>query len=312
MAAEAELARGRGGEVVLAAADVGPAVDHAARAGRGRGGGTSPSCRTAATCWRRRASRSSACRRSPACCRTGPGRTTRRARGGRRSAARAMRVSPLLRRTRARALSAPRTRLRRTKRPARVGAVTVDGHPAATPLDLQSSRSPGAATRPLTVTRLPAWMFNRFALTPTCGVSSGRDDGRRGRSREAQRAGAAARSAAWIATSILLYCHVRPGLPAGRVGDPRAPPPSRALGLLGIPHPRALRALAARLDRTSVRAVAAARMRIKANPTIRRGLTQRRRIRRAGAPARAGCGSWPCPSGTCARRAIWSAVRPPQ
>src|SRR4051812_16169658 len=110
----------------------------------------------------------------------------------------------------------------------------------------------GPVAWPATATRLPTLMFNRLAPTlngaasATAGVAAV----------EAVRHSAPAPSAQRSVDRGM----DPPELLAGQVwclqgvyvGDPRAPVPL-ALGLLGVPHPRALRAPAARHDRTSVR-----------------------------------------------------------
>src|SRR3954452_8123124 len=76
------------------------------------------------------------------------------------------RVAPVDVRTRARALVAVRTRPRRTKRlRASVRSRSmVTQRPCR---EICSFTLPGALRRPLTVERLPAWMFNFFAVTLT-------------------------------------------------------------------------------------------------------------------------------------------------
>ena len=81
------------------------------------------------------------------------------------------RVSPLFRRTRARVLWAPAIRLRRTNLPVRL--VRSRSSVTQRPRRWICRRAViGAAARPLTVTRLPLWMFKRFALTPTCASAA--------------------------------------------------------------------------------------------------------------------------------------------
>ena len=90
-----------------------------------------------------------------------------------------------------------------------VGAVAVERDPARAALDLQrGGHRPEPRTRPLTVTRLPVSTFKRFAAHADLRGMRGfrATAGRRRCRREAQRAGAKAHGAAWIAASILLWC----------------------------------------------------------------------------------------------------------
>ena len=120
--AEVQPRPGRGGQVELAAAHEGAAVDdpHAHHAVAPCAG--SPACRTAATCGRRPACRRSGARRRPAGCRTGRGRTTSRERGGRRWPARARGALAVGRGYRAGAPAALRANVRAEAPPARVAS----------------------------------------------------------------------------------------------------------------------------------------------------------------------------------------------
>ena len=93
-AREAEPVLGRLGEVVVAAGDVGAAVDHRHGDRCGRGSGASPWCRRAASCSPRPACPASGCRRRRRRCRRGRARSRRRRPGGRWSGARALLAEP--------------------------------------------------------------------------------------------------------------------------------------------------------------------------------------------------------------------------